>query len=173
MRPHRARRARASGGRHDSIATTAFNAALERPARSSTRRSDARHTTSSGRPPAPAARARRHAEHAARSPPPPARSRPATTTCVELTEQALARIAQDEWTGFVEVIAEDALTEARARDAELRAGRRRGPLHGIPVSVKDVIDVRGVRTRCGSRRLRRDARPTTPTPSTCGARPAP
>ena len=63
------------------------------------------------------------------------------TTCVELTEQALARIAEDEWTAFVEVCADEALAEARARDAELKAGRRRGPLHGIPVSVKDVIDV--------------------------------
>lgn len=71
-------------------------------------------------------------------------------TAVELTEEALARISRDEWTAFAEVTAESALAEARARDAELRAGRRRGPLHGIPVSVKDVINVKDVVTRCGS-----------------------
>jgi aspartyl-tRNA(Asn)/glutamyl-tRNA(Gln) amidotransferase subunit A len=65
---------------------------------------------------------------------------------VELVEAALARIAQDEWTAFVHVDAERALAEARARDAE----SPRGPLHGIPVSVKDVIHVGGMPTRCGS-----------------------
>jgi len=72
------------------------------------------------------------------------------TTCLALTERALERVAVDEWTAFVEVTAAQALAEARVLDAELRRGRRRGPLHGIPVSVKDVIDVRGTPTRCGS-----------------------
>ncbi|RKQ92622.1 aspartyl-tRNA(Asn)/glutamyl-tRNA(Gln) amidotransferase subunit A [Solirubrobacter pauli] len=72
------------------------------------------------------------------------------TTSVALTELALQRIAKDDWTAFVHVDAQAALAEARARDAELRAGRRRGPLHGVPVSVKDVIHVGGMPTRCGS-----------------------
>src|SRR4051794_17023161 len=73
-----------------------------------------------------------------------------TTTAVELTQQALERIAHDTYTAYVYVDAESALAEARARDAELANGRRRGPLHGIPVSVKDVIDVKDMPTRCGS-----------------------
>ncbi|MDA0179179.1 amidase [Solirubrobacter phytolaccae] len=74
----------------------------------------------------------------------------AGVSSVELVEAALARIAQDEWTAFVHVDAEGALAQARARDAERRAGTVRGPLHGIPVSVKDVIHVAGMPTRCGS-----------------------
>jgi aspartyl-tRNA(Asn)/glutamyl-tRNA(Gln) amidotransferase subunit A len=72
------------------------------------------------------------------------------TSSVALVEQALERIERDEWTAFVEVMAERARHEARALDGEMHAGRRRGPLHGIPVSVKDVIHVRGASTRCGS-----------------------
>jgi aspartyl-tRNA(Asn)/glutamyl-tRNA(Gln) amidotransferase subunit A len=65
---------------------------------------------------------------------------------VEMVEAALARIAQDEWTAFVHVDADGALAQARARDGE----PPRGPLHGVPVSVKDVIHVSGMPTRCGS-----------------------
>ncbi len=50
-----------------------------------------------------------------------------------------------------------ALAEARVLDGEARGGRLRGPLHGIPVGVKDVIDVAGLPTRCGSPALRERA----------------
>ncbi|MFW2229592.1 amidase [Rhizobium sp. CRRU65] len=45
----------------------------------------------------------------------------------------------------------DALEEAQEAEAAIRAGKRIGPLHGIPVAVKDVIDVRGWQTTGGSR----------------------
>ena len=48
---------------------------------------------------------------------------------------------------WVHVLADEALAEARALDAE---SMRRGPFHGIPVAVKDVIDVRGLPTRAFS-----------------------
>jgi aspartyl-tRNA(Asn)/glutamyl-tRNA(Gln) amidotransferase subunit A len=69
-------------------------------------------------------------------------------TSEELTAIALAEIAarNDELGAFVEVAGTRALAEARARDRE----PRRGPLHGIPVSVKDVFHVAGMRTRAGS-----------------------
>lgn len=73
------------------------------------------------------------------------------TTSRELVEAALARVAErdGELLAMVEP-SPDALVVAAERDAELRAGRRRGPLHGIPISVKDVIHVAGLTTRAGS-----------------------
>lgn len=52
--------------------------------------------------------------------------------------------------GIVHLDPERALMEAGARDAERAVGGRLGPLHGIPVTVKDIIDVAHMPTRCGS-----------------------
>lgn len=54
---------------------------------------------------------------------------------------------------FIRVDAEAAMAAAEAAGAELAQGRSRGPLHGIPVGVKDIIDVAGLPTTCHSRIL--------------------
>ncbi|HYW45425.1 MAG TPA: amidase [Bryobacteraceae bacterium] len=69
----------------------------------------------------------------------------------ELTAAALHRIERDTHNTFITVTAEHALRRAREADAELAAGRDRGPLHGIPIAVKDLFAMRGVRTTGGSR----------------------
>src|SRR5262245_44671603 len=51
---------------------------------------------------------------------------------------------------YVTVTADRALKEAAARDAELANGRRRGPLHGVPYCLKDVVATAGIRTTAGS-----------------------
>jgi aspartyl-tRNA(Asn)/glutamyl-tRNA(Gln) amidotransferase subunit A len=78
--------------------------------------------------------------------------RDGSRSCRELVEDALAAIERDSdrLGAFVQVLAEEALAEADRLDVELRSGRPRGPLHGIPVSVKDVIHVAGADTRAGS-----------------------
>ena len=70
-----------------------------------------------------------------------------------LTEDALATIArlQPSLNGFITVTADAALADARRADQEIAAGRYRGPLHGIPISLKDLIDVAGVPTTAGSK----------------------
>ncbi len=67
----------------------------------------------------------------------------------ELTRHALAVVNRHDraLNAFVTVAPESELLEqARRLDAERKAGRVRGPLHGIPVSVKDVIHVAGMPT---------------------------
>lgn len=75
---------------------------------------------------------------------------------VDLTESCLARIAavEPKLNAFVTVTADLAREQARVAAAELAAGRDRGPLHGIPVAVKDLFATKGIRTTAGSRILR-------------------
>lgn len=74
---------------------------------------------------------------------------------VELTEQALARIAKQDPTlnAFQLVLAEQALVAARKAEREIVAGNYRGPLHGVPVAVKDLLALAGTPTTAGSRIL--------------------
>jgi aspartyl-tRNA(Asn)/glutamyl-tRNA(Gln) amidotransferase subunit A len=71
---------------------------------------------------------------------------------VELTKNCLAQIEELNPTlnAFITVTAELALTQAHAAEAEILRGRWRGPLHGIPLAVKDLIDTAGIRTTAAS-----------------------
>jgi aspartyl-tRNA(Asn)/glutamyl-tRNA(Gln) amidotransferase subunit A len=80
---------------------------------------------------------------------------PAARTVPERTEAALERIerAQPLLNTFITVSAEAALADARVAGQELASGVSRGPLHGVPVGIKDLIATQGVRTTAGSRIL--------------------
>lgn len=72
---------------------------------------------------------------------------------VELTDACLTRIAQTNpaVNAFLTVTAEHAKTQAKRAETEIAKGRYKGPLHGIPYAVKDLIDTKGIRTTNGSR----------------------
>ncbi|WP_423069201.1 amidase [Devosia sp. CN2-171] len=71
---------------------------------------------------------------------------------VTLTETMLARIAQvdTELHSFLNVTSEAALVQARRAETEIRSGRYRGPLHGVPIAIKDLFFTRGVPATFGS-----------------------
>ncbi len=74
---------------------------------------------------------------------------------LDLTQQLLDRIAavDGRLQSYVTVMTDQAIASARRADAEIRAGRYRGPLHGVPIAVKDLCYTRGVRTMAGTKVL--------------------
>jgi aspartyl-tRNA(Asn)/glutamyl-tRNA(Gln) amidotransferase subunit A len=71
---------------------------------------------------------------------------------VELTRGCLERIERLNplLNAFITVTAESALVEARRAEQEIQNGKWRGPLHGIPIALKDLIDTAGVPTTAAS-----------------------
>jgi aspartyl-tRNA(Asn)/glutamyl-tRNA(Gln) amidotransferase subunit A len=71
---------------------------------------------------------------------------------VELTKECLAQIEKLNSTlnAFITVTAESALEQARTAEDEIGWGHWRGPLHGIPLALKDLIDTAGIRTTAAS-----------------------
>jgi aspartyl-tRNA(Asn)/glutamyl-tRNA(Gln) amidotransferase subunit A len=125
--------------------------------------------TDSGRPSASAppdgGRTRHHLAYDLPAPAPPGepyaldigtaseRIRHGELSSLALTESCLEQIQRlnGQVNAFITVTRDEALASARAADAEIGRGEWRGPLHGIPISLKDLIDQRGIVTTAGSR----------------------
>jgi len=74
---------------------------------------------------------------------------------VELMKALLERIARldPKLNVFIHLDSDAAMGAARAAEAEITSGSLRGPLHGVPVGIKDIIDVAGLATTCHSKIL--------------------
>jgi aspartyl-tRNA(Asn)/glutamyl-tRNA(Gln) amidotransferase subunit A len=83
------------------------------------------------------------------------RLRTREVSAVEAVQALLSRIESLEprLNAYITVTAEEALEAARRCDTELARGQDRGPLHGIPLAVKDLYDTAGIRTTSGSKIL--------------------
>lgn len=75
------------------------------------------------------------------------------TSCADILKSCLANI--ERWEpqvhAWVYLDLDGANEQAQRLDAEIAEGKFRGPLHGIPIGIKDIIDVAGMPTGCGSR----------------------
>ncbi|HTN73196.1 MAG TPA: amidase, partial [Methylomirabilota bacterium] len=75
---------------------------------------------------------------------------------LETVNAALTRLEllDDKLNAFITVLQEQALAEAKKADEEIARGSYRGPLHGVPVSIKDMFETKGVLTTGGSKILK-------------------
>ncbi|MGH7820033.1 MAG: amidase family protein, partial [Candidatus Binatia bacterium] len=71
---------------------------------------------------------------------------------LEATKALLERIERLDGRlhSYLTVTADGALAAAKEAEKELRSGRDRGPLHGVPIGLKDLVDTRGVATSAGT-----------------------
>ena len=74
---------------------------------------------------------------------------------VELMQSQLARIEalNPDLNAYISLYPEAAMAAAKEAEAEIAAGNYRGPLHGIPMAVKDLFQVAGMERTCGSKLL--------------------
>jgi len=74
-------------------------------------------------------------------------------TSAQVTDECLQRIDADNprLNAFIRVTADEARRQAHDADREMAAGHDCGPLHGVPISIKDLLDVRGMPTTAASR----------------------
>ena len=72
---------------------------------------------------------------------------------VELVRACLDRIeaTDDRLHSFITLLKDESLEQARTAEAEILRGEYKGPLHGIPIALKDLYDTAGVRTTAGSK----------------------
>jgi aspartyl-tRNA(Asn)/glutamyl-tRNA(Gln) amidotransferase subunit A len=75
---------------------------------------------------------------------------------VEVTAAYLERIQEldPQLHAFITLMDRDAQSAAQAAESEIRRGEYRGPLHGVPIAIKDIVDVKGQRMTCGAKFLK-------------------
>src|SRR5262245_32345509 len=90
-----------------------------------------------------------------------ARIRRRSLSPVELTQACLDRLQRlgSRYHAVVTLMRDSAMKEARAAEREISSGKRRGPLHGIPYGVKDLLATRGVPTTWGAQPYRNQVFP--------------